>query len=222
MLIPISLPICNVFLLKGERPVLIDTGRPYDVVAIISALDAHGVAPEDLALILHTHGHWDHAGSTATLRRHTTARIAIHAADAPMLRRGDNGVLRPTCLFARVFKPLLDARYPGTEPDLLIEHEMDLAEFGVPARVIFTPGHTAGSISVFTSSGEAIVGDLLMGGYLGGRLRPRRPGFHYFAEDLAVVRQSIRKVLAMQPTMVYPAHGGPLDPRDVARWLETA
>src|SRR6266850_1149064 len=98
MLIPIRLPICNAYLLKGERPILIDTGRPRDTVAIVSALAKHGVAPADLSLILHTHGHWDHCGSTAQLRRHSAARIAIHAADAPMLRRGDNGLLRPTCL----------------------------------------------------------------------------------------------------------------------------
>src|SRR5438094_5547111 len=65
MLIPIPLPICNVFLLKGERPVLIDTGRPYDFVNIVLALDEHGVDLADLSLILHTHGHWDHAGCTA-------------------------------------------------------------------------------------------------------------------------------------------------------------
>lgn len=220
MLIRIPLPICNVFLLKGARPILIDSGRSHDFAAIVQALQQHGVAPADLALILHTHGHWDHCGSTAQLRQLTSARIAIHAADAPMMRRGDNGVLRPTCLFARVFKPLLDRSFPGTEPDLLIEHEMDLAEFGVQARILFTPGHTAGSISVLTSAGEALVGDLIMGGYLGGRLRPHRPGLHYFAEDLDAVGASIHKVLATGPAVIYPAHGGPLDPAEVTRFAK--
>jgi hydroxyacylglutathione hydrolase len=218
MLIPIPLPICNVFLLKGERPILIDTGRPADFATIVKALQKHGVAPADLALILHTHGHWDHCGSTAQLQPLTPARIAIHAADGPMMQRGDNGVLRPTCLSARVFKRVLDRSYPATEPDLLIEHEMDLAEFGVQARVVFTPGHTAGSISVLSPAGDAIVGDLIMGGYLGGRLRPHRPGLHYFAEDLGALRASIQKILALAPTTIYPAHGGPLDPADVARF----
>src|SRR5271167_3071828 len=121
MLIPIPLPICNAYLLRGDRPMLIDTGRPRDAARIVAALAGHGVALADLSLILHTHGHWDHAGSTAQLRQLTAAPIAIHAADAPMLRHGDNGELRPTCWFARVFKPLLDRRFPGIEPDLLIE-----------------------------------------------------------------------------------------------------
>jgi hydroxyacylglutathione hydrolase len=220
MLLPIPLPICYAFLLKGDRPILVDTGRPQDFPALERALRRHGVAPADLSLILHTHGHWDHAGSTAALRPLTAARIAIHAADAPMLRRGDNGVLRPTSLAARLLRPLLDGSFPGTEPDLLIEDEIDLAGFGVPARVVLTPGHTAGSISVLTAAGEFLVGDLLMGGSLGGALRPHRPGLHYFAEDLAALRRSVRKVLDLGPERIYPAHGGPLDPGDVARWLD--
>jgi glyoxylase-like metal-dependent hydrolase (beta-lactamase superfamily II) len=219
MLVPIALPICNVFLLQGTRPILVDTGRPRDCAAIVAALRYHGIAPADLSLIVHTHSHWDHAGSTSELRKLTRARIAIHAADAPMLRRGDNGMLRPMTLTARMFRPLLDWHYPGTEPNLLIEREMDLSDFGVPARIVLTPGHTAGSITVVTARGDAMIGDLLMGGYLGGWLRPHRPGMHYFAEDVSAVLQSVRKVLELRPARIHPAHGGPLDPAAVERWL---
>jgi hydroxyacylglutathione hydrolase len=219
MLVPIRLPICYAYLLRGERSILIDTGRPRDFAAIERALQQHGVAPADLSLILHTHGHWDHAGSTAQLRQVTAAPAAVHSADAPMVRCGNNGVLRPTSVFARLLRPLLDRGFQGFAPDLLIEREIDLADFGVAARVVFTPGHTAGSLSVLTSAGDIIVGDLLMGGYWGGFLMPRRPGLHYYAEDIAVVRASVRKVLALGPRCIYPAHGGPLAPAAVERWL---
>jgi len=221
LLIPIKLPICYAFLLKGERPVLVDTGRPRDCAAIEKAMAQHDVAPADLSLILHTHGHWDHAGSTAELRSRTAARIAVHVADAPMMRQGDNGILRPTCLTARVCKPILNWPYPGVEPDLLIDREIDLAEFGVSARVVLTPGHTAGSLSVITDDGDALVGDLFMGGYLGGTLGPRWPSLHYFADDLEEVRASIGKLLGLSPRRFYPAHGGPLESVDVAHWLES-
>jgi glyoxylase-like metal-dependent hydrolase (beta-lactamase superfamily II) len=219
MLIPIALPICNIFLLKGERAILIDTGRPQDFAAIQRALQRHGVAPRDLSLILHTHPHWDHAGSTAQLRRVTTAPAAVHVADARMARCGDNGVLRPTSLFARLLRPLVDGRCPGFEPDLLIGREIDLAEFGVAARVIFTPGHTAGSLSVLTADGDIAVGDLLMGGYFGGWLMPWRPGLHYYAVDLDALYASVRKVLALRPRRIWPAHGGPVEPAAVERWV---
>jgi glyoxylase-like metal-dependent hydrolase (beta-lactamase superfamily II) len=219
MLIPIALPLCYAFLLKGERSILIDTGRPQDAAAIEHVLRSNGVALAELALILHTHGHWDHAGSTAELRRLTAAPLAVHVADAPLVRRGDNGVLRPTGLWARLLRPFLDRGYPAFEPDLLIEREMDLSEYGVAARVVFTPGHTSGSISVLTGEGDMVVGDLLMGGYFGGLLLPGRPGLHYFVDDMAALTASVRKVLGMGPRCVYPAHGGPLEPKAVEQWV---
>jgi len=219
LLIPIALPISNVFLLKGDRPILIDTGQPRDADAITNALRIHGVALADLSLLLHTHAHWDHCGSTKTLRESTSAAVAVHHVDAAMMRRGDNGVLKPANLAGRLLQPFLDHRFPAVDPDLLIREEISLAPFGVAARVLFTPGHTDGSISVLTDEGDAIVGDLLMGGFLGGKLFPRRPGLHYFANELDVVRASIRKVLDMSPRRILPGHGGPLEPDDVDRWL---
>src|SRR5687768_13481292 len=126
-LIPIPLPICHAFLLHGERPVLIDTGRPQDAARIEAALKRHGVELAELALILHTHGHWDHCGSTAELRRRTTAAIAIHRADAALLEQGNNGRLSAATLSGRLLKPFLDRRYPGTKPSVLIEEDIDLA-----------------------------------------------------------------------------------------------
>ena len=219
MLVPIALRFGHAFLIKGERAVLVDTGSAKDATALEAAMARQGVSAADLTLILHTHGHWDHAGSTAHLSRRSAAKIAVHAADAPMMRRGDNGTLRATCLTAFLLKPLLDRSYPAVEPDLLIEHEINLARFGVAARVVFTPGHTAGSISVMTGEGDLLVGDLLMGGFVGGKIRPGRPGFHYFAENAGAARASIRKALALSPRRLYPTHGGPLDPADVALWL---
>ncbi len=61
---------------------------------------------------------------------------------------------------------------------------MRLDEFGCDAVILETPGHTAGSISLITAAGDAIIGDVIMGGYLGGVLFPGKPNYHYFAEDL--------------------------------------
>ncbi len=217
MIVQFRLGLANVFLLKGDRPILVDTGRPSDAQAVVRALKEASVAVADLALILHTHGHWDHAGSTRQLKEWTRAPAAVHLADAAMMRRGDNGMLRGTSLTGRVLRPLLDRTYPGVEPDMTFEGELDLAPYGVPARAIPTPGHTAGSVSVLTADGDAIVGDLLMGGYLGGKLLRRRPVLHYYAEDLPTLHASIRALLQQGPRRIYVGHGGPLDPAMVAR-----
>jgi glyoxylase-like metal-dependent hydrolase (beta-lactamase superfamily II) len=76
--------------------------------------------------------------------------------------------------------------------------------------VLGTPGHTAGSVSVLTAAGEAIVGDLLMGGFAGGKLLPHHPTLHYFAEDLPTLRASVRRLLGHAPRRIFVGHGGPL------------
>ena len=221
MIRQIRLGISNVFLLKGDRPILVDSGRPRDAQVIAEALRREQVALADLALILHTHGHWDHCGSTRQLTEWSKAPTAIHRADADQLARGVNGPLRPTCLSARLLKPFLNWAYPGVTADILLEDETDLAPFGIAGRVISTPGHTAGSVTILTATG-AIVGDLLMGGYLGGKLFPRVPNLHYFAEDRVALRASIRKVLHLAPAQIYVGHGGPLDLGAIEpQWVDT-
>jgi glyoxylase-like metal-dependent hydrolase (beta-lactamase superfamily II) len=162
--VQIRLSLSNSFLVLGERPILFDTGSPKDGNKLLKNLAAHGVQGRDLALILHTHGHSDHCGSTRQLKDATSAPTAIHPADAAVMDNGQNQATKPTCLMARLLHLFVDDRFPAVRPDILLPDEMDLKSFGVEGKVVFTPGHTAGSISVLLNTGEAIVGDLLMGG----------------------------------------------------------
>lgn len=217
MIVQIRLGISNVFLVRDERSILVDSGRPKDAEKITAALKEHGVALADLALILHTHGHWDHCGSTRQLKERTKAPVAIHAADADKLRRGDNGVLHATCLTGFLLKPLLRPSFPSVEPDVLLEDGMRLNAYGIRAKIIHTPGHTAGSVSLLTQENEVIAGDLLMGGYLGGKIWRTRPNLHYFAENLTALRSSLQNLLDLGPSRIYVGHGGPLDPSAVRK-----
>src|SRR5262245_427052 len=105
--VQIRLRIANAFLVKGDRPILVDTGCPSEAGAIVRALKREGVDVGDLALILHTHGHNDHCGSTRALKKRTAAPAAIHRGDADMLRRGYNRPLVPSFFSARLIKPFL-------------------------------------------------------------------------------------------------------------------
>jgi hydroxyacylglutathione hydrolase len=212
MLHCLRLTIPNVYLLTGERAVLIDSGGPSDVPRILAFLEEHDIAADQLALILLTHGHWDHAGGAKALRDATKAPIALHRGDLELVRRGTNGRPKPTCSMGYLIRAFVNRDYPPFEPDLEIDDALDLQPFGVDARVLLTPGHTAGSISVLTGEGDAIVGDLLMGGWLGGKLFPTRPGMHYFAEDVQQLKASLRYVLDLKPRTIQPGHGLPLDP----------
>ena len=221
MLHILRLAIPNVYLLTGERgAVLIDAGGPADASAILAFLQAHGVPRPTLILL--THGHWDHAGAAKELRELTGAPIALHRADLPRVQSGKVWPERIDSVSAWLVYHLVNRPFPPFEPDIILDDEIDLMRFGVEARVLFTPGHTAGSISVLTGDGEMIVGDLLFGGYLGGKLFPSRPGLHYFVEDRPQLRASIAKVLALSPRAIWTGHGGPLDPEAVARRFGSA
>lgn len=215
--IPIPLGFVNAFALSGSRTVLIDTGYVGSEKTILAKLAKNGVKPKDISLILTTHGHADHFGSAAALKELTGAPVAIHKLDAEFVRRGIDPPVHSTSGVGRLLMPLLalkgPAKAPPIEPDILIEGEMSLEKFGVDGKVVPTPGHTAGSVSVFLPGGEVIVGDLTVMGILG----KKRPDYPLFADDVEKLKESLRLVLQRSPTIIFSGHGGPFDPEAVRR-----
>jgi glyoxylase-like metal-dependent hydrolase (beta-lactamase superfamily II) len=208
---PIRLKISMAYILVGERAVIVDTGCAGEEEQILRGLGRFNLDPRTVSLILHTHGHTDHAGSTRALKLKLGVPAAVHSADAPKMRAGDSRPLVPLRLSSRILSLFLNPLFPAFEPDLLLEDGFSLSEFGVRANVLHTPGHTPGSISILFEDGRAVAGDLMMGGSLGGAFHPLVPGYHYYAEDLAELRRSIRKLLDHGAKTIYLGHGGPLE-----------
>ncbi|GAA2749671.1 MBL fold metallo-hydrolase [Kitasatospora cinereorecta] len=211
----------NAHLLLGRHPVLVDAGIPGTGRLIHDRIAAHGVDPQDLRLIVVTHGHIDHFGSAAELRRLTGAPIAGHAADLGPYRTGRvREPYLPTGPMGRLMarNPKLHVRAEPFEPDLLVHGETSLADHGVDGRIVPTPGHTAGSVSVLTDDGELVAGDLLANSFMGLiEGRPANPPFH---DDPLGNLASLRAMLALGPTRLHVGHGTPLDPARAARWAE--
>lgn len=216
----IKLPLANAYLVQGERAILIDTGAAGDANRIVRVLQQAGVAPADLALILLTHGHGDHAGSAHALAALSGAPLAMHAADEAMARSGRNTLGVINGLEARLITPFVNKPFPPVTPSHVFDDEFDLQGYGVRGRVIATPGHTPGSVSVLLDNGDALVGDLLMGGRLGGALYGTRPRLHYFVSDFTQLHQSMEKMVAAGAARWLVGHGGPLDVATVRRWWE--
>jgi glyoxylase-like metal-dependent hydrolase (beta-lactamase superfamily II) len=215
-IIKIKLSVSNAYLLKDKRSILVDAGAPNEADKILASLKRAGVDEKEISLILHTHGHIDHAGSTAELKRRLGVPVAVHAADAFMLKTGTNGEVKPRNWEARMVKAMLVKPFEAVTLDLILEEETSLADFGVDAQVIFTPGHTKGSLSVLFKD-EAVIGDVMMGGWLGGNLLGSRPNYHYFIDDLDAVHASMKRILSYKPAALYVGHGGPLKADDVIR-----
>jgi hydroxyacylglutathione hydrolase len=201
-IIPIVTSIANLYLILGEGAVLVDTGNPGNAALVIDNLEQRGLKPRDLKLILLTHAHGDHLGSAAALRERTGAPIALHRADLDMARAGHQA-LHPTGLDGRLLARFFSDHFEPLEPDIILEDETTLTEYGLDAQVIETPGHTAGSVSLILSDGQAIIGDVMRGDFM----LTNRPARHFFADDLGMVHSSVQRLAELPLTTLNPGHG---------------
>ena len=206
---PIHCGFDTVYALKGDGVILIDGGDPNKLGNIKKGIAKALIQPEEIKLIILTHGHWDHIGSARDIKQMTRARILLHHKDMHFL--ADEIPTQPPGLttwgktmntMLTLVSPLI--HIPKFEVDIIAEDkELSLAEYGIPGRIIPTPGHSWGSVSVLLDSGDVFVGDLAM------NLFPLRlnPGLPVFGDDMAIVKNSWKKLLDRDVKTIYPAHG---------------
>jgi glyoxylase-like metal-dependent hydrolase (beta-lactamase superfamily II) len=217
--IPISLGSVSVFFIKGKNTILVDTGHLGNEDKILKRAYENGIKPEDIKLIIITHGHNDHFGGAAAFKKKTGAKIAVHKNDSENLEKGVNVKFYPYGKLGRFLSKFVGdgqkTKCEGVRPDIIMEDHFSLKDFGIMGDVIWTPRHTPGSMSVILESGEIIIGDLLMG------LFPRRkPQYPVWATDKLQLKESIKKIMIYSPKQIYASHGGPFTPKQVNRIIQ--
>ena len=204
----IPVGIDNCFLLRGERTIFVDGGAWGGLPSFKNGLQKLNVDPKDIELIILTHGHWDHITCLSDIQRMTGAKIAIHGRDQFMVETGKPPFPAGVNAYGKVMsasaKSLLHQKLPKLKVDVVIDDNgMSLSEYGIPGKVVYTPGHSMGHISIILDSGDAIVGDMAMNSWF---LR-LTPGLPVLADDIKLVVESWKKILPMGIKQVYPAHG---------------
>jgi hydroxyacylglutathione hydrolase len=210
---PLSLGFVKVFLIKGK--ILVDTGLPGNSEKILAALKGQNVDPKQIRLIILTHAHSDHMGSLLEMKKATGAQILIQEKDAKYLEEGKSQRILPVTTKGKILAmlPLGKKTFPKIKADLTYKEEYSLRPYGINGKVIHTPGHTEGSSSIILDSGECIVGDLIMGGFIFQKI----PGYPMFATDLSEVKKSIKKIIQLNPSIIHTSHGGPFTAQDLKR-----
>ncbi len=137
---------CN----KTKEAVVIDPGGDADRI-LLSLADSE----LKVKYIINTHGHFDHVCGNGKMKDATGADILIHPLDAPML-----GMLSSN---AAVFGISVENSPPC---DQTIEEGETISFGNISLKVIHTPGHTPGGISLYTD-GIVFVGDTLFAGSIG-------------------------------------------------------
>jgi hydroxyacylglutathione hydrolase len=215
---PIKLGVACCYVLQAQGTILIDGGAPKQARNFMKGIESLSINPKDIRLIVITHGHWDHIGSTKDIKEITGAKIALHRNEKDWLEKSLMPLPPAVTLWGRIFAKIMAmfmplVHVPATKVDVVLgDEEASLAEYGIPGRIIPTPGHSMGSVSVLLETGDAFVGDLAMNGL------PMRvgPGLPIFAEDLQKVKRSWQVLLEKGAKTVYPAHGKPF-PADAIR-----
>ncbi len=194
----------KVYLLETESGlVLIDTGLPKSEIKLYKYMEKQKLKPKDIKLIIITHAHGDHVGSLKTIKNKTKAQILIHEHDGFLLNAGISPKVYPTIwLLKKFYNPDKETKITPVKSDIIITDEYPLEEFGINGKIIHTPGHTKGSITVIVESKNAFVGDIAM------KIPPL--SFSYepiIAENLEQVYSSWQKIIDCGVETIYPSHG---------------
>ena len=207
----------NLYLIQGGNGyLLVDAGLPGKAGELFARIGEQGISIDRIGLIVITHVHFDHVGSLKEVQAAAGCPVMVHETEAELMRRGVVTIPPGTRWFSR---PFLGAarrsawikrrlRYPPVTPDILVSGDgCSLEEYGFPARILHTPGHSEGSVSVLTEDGDAFVGDLASNDWPLGK----GPIFNPFGDDGDRMLRSWRKLLRLGARRILPGHGEPFD-----------
>ncbi len=221
------------YLLTAPRPTLIECGPALSIDHVVAGLREVGLDPEDLAYLIVTHIHLDHAGGAGDVAAaFPSATVVVSEAGASHLHDPE----RLNASSRRVYGELMDEVYGDCTPiegERLLAvgdgHQLELGG-GRTLELLYTPGHAKHHIGIWDEESGTIFSGDSVGVKLPGMrsLRPATPppDFH-----LGAATDSLRRYLEREPARVFLAHYGELGPPGPALqdaidrlnlWAETA
>lgn len=219
------------FVVDGDSVIAVDGGALYGPEYAQKACAEAGVDPGSVRLIVVSHPHVDHTCNLDELRKLTGAPIAVHkAGETDMIQAARPRVFPRNPIgdeimeFAKKMGGMPDDYLPPITPDIAWEGEFDLRPYGVPGKILHTPGHSLADSCVVLEDGQAIIGDLVCQ----DEFTHGKPTVAYFGYTPdrkaanALLLPSLEKLLATGAETFYAGHGGPFTRQQVEAALEEA
>lgn len=172
---------------------LIDVGLPHTVDTVLDRLADAGFSPEDVRMVVLTHQDIDHAAGLARVVEAADPIVIAHEGDSPAIDGREMPRVVPG-----------GERYPAVLVDIEAREGLVINTQLGPARVVETPGHTPGHISLyFADERFLIAGDALI--LVGERLYPPKDDF---SMDPQRAQESVERLTEFEIEQVHCYHGG--------------
>ena len=208
------------YLIRSSRPCLVETGTSASAPVVRAALASLGIAPADLATVVVTHIHLDHAGGVGDIASmFPAAEVVVHEKGARHLADPSRLMASARMVYGDALDVLFGELAAVPAGRLRALEETGTVDLGDGRRLdsYYSPGHARHHVGLLDSrNGDLYVGDAA-GVYMPetGDLRPATPPPDF---DLEVALASIGKFAALAPSRLLFSHYGAVP--DVARTLE--
>jgi glyoxylase-like metal-dependent hydrolase (beta-lactamase superfamily II) len=200
------------YLIRGDRPCLVETGTAPSAPLVRDALAALGVGPSDLATVVVTHIHLDHAGGTGDIAAmFPAAEVVVHELGARHLADPSRLMASARMVYGNELEELFGTLAPTPAARIRAVEQTGVVDLGGGRRLDshYSPGHARHHVGLVDSvSGDLYVGDAA-GIYIQetGDMRPATPPPDF---DLDVALASLDTFAALQPTRLLFSHFGPV------------
>jgi hydroxyacylglutathione hydrolase len=178
---------CNTYLIDGPIRVLIDPGHSKLFNHVQDGLLKMGIKLEDIGLIICTHAHPDHIEAVELFQK-KPALIMLYEEEWQFLKNIDQYTSVP-----------MHIDLNSKVPDFFLK-EGEFSIRGINLKVIHTPGHSPGSVSIYWPDQKLLfTGDLIFKGGLGRTDLPGGNG--------ALLKKSIERLKELEIEWLLPGHG---------------
>lgn len=201
----------NAYLISyGGRNILVDTGtKPY-YNRLLKNINSIITYRECIDMVVLTHTHFDHCQNASRLKRDKGSLILASSYESEYTKKGYTPIPKGIMPFSKFVSRIGEQfgstffSYPSFSVDIEVNDEYTLDCYELDIKIIATPGHSAGSISLIVDNEIALVGDAMFGVFNNSILPP-------FANNKMQMLESWQKLFETRCRLFLPGHGNIID-----------